>query len=226
MKKCIINFASGRYVKGQDRLNESLLKVGFDGAFLSWTVEESIGSPLHKDNPYAFKIYCFEQAINAGYTKILWVDASIWAIKPLNPIWKALAEHGYMKQYAGHLVGWWSSDRQLEYFGITRDEAMKIEMHGNGGFFALDFEKDIAKEFFKRWKQSMLDGMFKGSWNNDNNCESSDSRCKGSRHDMTCGSIIANQLEMYAYPNSTLMAYVGGDYEKPPETAVMWAQGV
>lgn len=225
-QNCIINFASGRYVKGQDRLSESLLKVGFDGTFLSWTNEESIGSPTHKDNPYAFKIYCFEQAINEGYTKILWVDASIYAVKPLDPIWECVERMGYMKQYAGHLCGWWASDRQLDYFGITRDEAMNLEMHGNGGFFALDFEKDIAKEFFKRWKQAMLDGMFKGSWNNDNNCESSDPRCKGTRHDMLCGSIIANQLGMVAYTPNRLMAYVGEPYGEPPETAVMYAQGI
>lgn len=224
--KAIINFASGRYLKGQQRLDESLLKVGFDGTFLSWTQEASIGSPIHKDNPYAFKIYAFEQALRAGYTKILWVDASIWAVKPLDPIWDALDEHGYMKQYAGHLCGTWSSDKQLEYFGVTRDEAMKLEMYGNGGFLALDFDVTIAAEFFKRWKQAMLDGMFIGSWNNDNNCESADPRCKGMRHDMSAGSLIANELKMFAYPENTLMAYVGGDYNEPPETAVMYAQGI
>ena len=226
MSKCIINFASGRYVKGQDRLSESLLKVGFDGTFLSWTKEESIGSPLHKDNPYAFKIYCFEHAMKAGYTKILWVDASIWAVKPLDPIWKHLAKHGHMKQYAGHLCGTWDNDRCLEYFGITRDEAMDMEMQGNGGFFALDFDTEIAQQFFLRWRQAMLDGIFKGSWNNDNNCESSDPRCKGHRHDMLCGSIIANQLKMSALPKDLLMAYIGEQYEEPPETAIMYAQGI
>ena len=204
--KAIINFASGRYVKGQERLRESLLKVGFDGEYLSWTTEESIGSPLHKDNPYAFKIYCFEQALNAGHTKILWVDASIWAIKPVDPIWECVDRLGYMKQYAGHLCGTWSSDKQLEYFGITRDEAMNLEMHGNGGFFALDFENEKAKEFFKRWKQAFVDGMFKGSWNNDNNCESTDPRCKGTRHDRICGNIIANQLNLVAYVPTSIMS--------------------
>jgi len=224
--KAIINFASGRYLKGQQRLDESLLKVSFDGTFLSWTQEVSIGAPLHKDNPYAFKIYAFEQALNAGYTKILWVDASIYAVKPLDPIWEHLNKYGHMKQYAGHLCGTWANDRCLEYFEITRAEAMKMEMHGNGGFFALDFDTDIAKEFFKRWKQSMLDGIFKGEWTNTNKTESQDERCKGHRHDMICGSIIANQLKMSALPKDLLMAYVGEPYGEAPETAVMYAQGI
>lgn len=185
--KCIINLATGRYVVGQDRLKNSLNEVGYDGDFMGWTAENQIGAPPHNQNPYAFKIYGFDEALRQGYKKILWVDASIWAIKPLDPIWEGLNEHGYVKQYAGHLCGTWSNDRQLEYFGVNRDEAMKMEMYGNGGFLALDFDVPIAQEFFKRWKQSMLDGQFKGSWNNDNNCESSDPRCKGSRHDMICG---------------------------------------
>jgi len=131
-----------------------------------------------------------------------------------------------MKQYAGHLVGTWANDRSLEYFGITRDEAMGMEMHGNGGFFALDFETEIANEFFNRWKQAMLDGMFKGEWTNDRRTESMDERCKGHRHDMTCGSIIANQLGMTAYTPNRYMAYVGDQYAPPPDSAVMYCQGI
>ena len=224
--KAIINFASGRYDKGQNRLRQSLIDVGFDGDFFGWRNEIDIGSPPHKENPYAFKIYAFEKALSMGYTKILWVDASIWAVKPLDPIWETVDRLGYMKQYAGHLVGWWANDRSLEYFGLTRDEAMKMEMHGNGGFFALDFENVTAQQFFMNWRQSMLDGIFKGEWTNNNKTESQDERCKGHRHDMTCGSIIANQLEMKAYVENTLMAYVGKGYNEPPETAVMHAMGI
>ncbi|KKN74656.1 hypothetical protein LCGC14_0388580 [marine sediment metagenome] len=224
--KCIINVSTGTYIKGLDRLRDSLDTVGFDGDLLGWTQENQIGAPLHKDNPYAFKCYAFDEALRQGYRKILWVDASIWAVKPLDPIWNGLKEHGYVKQYAGHLCGTWSSDEQLEYFGVTRDEAMKLEMYGNGGFLALDFDIPIAVEFFKQWKEAMLNGMFKGSWNNDNNCVSSDPRCKGTRHDMICGSLIANKLEMYAYPEHCLMTYVGDGYNDPPETAVLYAQGL
>ena len=72
----------------------------------------------------------------------------------------------------------------------------------------------------------MLDGIFKGAWTNDNNSESADPRCKGHRHDMVCGSIIANQLGMTAYTPERYMAYVGEEYGEPPETAVMFAQGI
>lgn len=224
--KAIINFATGHYIKGQERLRQSLVDQGFDGEFMGWTHESQIGAPAHSLNPYAFKCYAFDQALARGYKKILWVDASVWAVKPLDPIWSSLEEKGYMKEYAGHLVGTWSSDTQLQYFGITRDEAMDLPMHANGGFFALDFDVPIAVEFFNRWKKAMLDGQFIGPWTNKNNEVSADPRCQGTRHDMTCGSIIANQLGMTAYPRDTLMAYIGDVYGTPPETAVMHAQGL
>lgn len=224
--QCIINLATGHYIKGQQRLRQSLIDVGFKGDFFGYTHESQVGAPVHKSNPYAFKVYCFEEALRKGYKQILWVDASIWAIKSLDPIWAALNKRGYMKQYAGHLAGTWANDKCLDYFGITRDEAMKMEMHGNGGFFALDFDVPIAVKFFNKWKQAMEAGMFKGEWNNNLMTESQDPRCKGHRHDMSCGSIIANQLGMFAYPKHSLMAYVGGQYGEPPETTVMHARGM
>lgn len=224
--KAIINFATGHYIKGQERLRQSLIDQGFDGEFMGFTHGSQIGAPQHNLNPYAFKCFAFDQALARGYKKILWVDASIWAIKPIESLWKCLDERGYVKQEAGHLCSTWSSDTQLQYFGITRDEAEKMPMHGNGGFFALDFDVPLSVEFFNRWKKAMMDGQFMGPWNNDNNVVSSDPRCKGTRHDMICGSIIANQLDMKAYPKDLLMAYVGGQYETPPESACFYAQGM
>lgn len=177
----IINFATGRYIKGQERLRQSL--QGFDGDFLAWTNELEIGAPLHKDNPYAFKIFAFDEAIKMGYTKILLVDASVWACSDVSPIFEHITKEGYIMQEAGQHVGKWTNDRCLDYFGVTREQADKMLMYGNAGFLGLDFESEIAKEFFQRWKESMQAGMFMGSWDNH-------------RHDMSCGSIIANQLNM------------------------------
>lgn len=194
MKTAIINFASGRYINGQHRLLQSLL-ARFDGTFLSWTKEVSIGAPLHKDNPYAFKIYCFEQAFK-NFDSVLLLDASVWAIKDLKPIFDHIEKYGYIMQEAGHYCGNWANDKCLDYFGINRYEAMKMLCYGNAGFLGLNKNNYIAMEFFKKWKASMLAGMFKGAWTNDNNGESLDPRCKGHRHDLVCGSIIASQLRM------------------------------
>lgn len=223
--KAVINFATGYYIKGQQRLQRTLTQFGYDGDFLPFNDVAQIGAPKHQDNPYAFKIYCFEKALEQGYTKILWLDASIYAIAPIDPVWDMVDKIGYCKQYAGHLAGTWTNDRTLEYFGVTRDEAMKMEMYGNGGFLALDFDNELAAEFYAKWKAAMEAGMFIGQWNNTTQSESQDARCQGHRHDMSCGSIIANQLEMFAYPKDLLMAYVGHGYEEPPDTCVLHCHG-
>lgn len=181
--KCIINFATGRYIKGQDRLRNSLLEVRFDGDLLCWTSEAQIGAPLHKDNPYAFKVYCFDEAIRLGYTQIVLVDASVWAVSDVTPIFDHIEREGYIMQEAGQHVGRWTNDKCLDYFGLTREEANKMLMYGNAGFLGLNFETEIANKFFSKWKSSMQAGIFKGDWSNH-------------RHDMVCGSIIANHLDM------------------------------
>ena len=57
--RCIISFANDNrqrnYIKGLARLSESL-RHNFDGTFLSWIGELSLGAPLHSENMYAFKI--------------------------------------------------------------------------------------------------------------------------------------------------------------------------
>lgn len=178
----IINFASGNFIKGQQRLKKTL-EEHYKGDFMGFTNEVEIGAPPHQLNPYAFKLYAFDKALEAGHTKILLIDASVWAIRDPLPVFEHISEHGYIMQEAGHYCGNWANDNCLSYFNITRDEANKMLMYGNAGFLGLDFSTEIAKTFFMRWKASMLAGIFKGSWDNH-------------RHDMVCGSIIANQLNM------------------------------
>lgn len=223
---CIVSLANnaGNYLKSLDRLKKSIVKDDFIG----FVGEESIGAPLHRDNPYAFKVYAIEEARGRGNGKVLWVDSSCFFIKDSGPIWEEIKKDGFIMQYAGHNVGTWCNDRTLDYFGITRDEAMGMPMYGNAGFLGLDFETKIANEFFECWRLSMLKGMFKGAWDNKNQTESKDPRCKGHRHDMVCGSIIANLLgmnEKYKKGDEWLQ-YAGPNDPVNNSTIIIKAQGL
>jgi len=225
MSRVIINIATGAYIRGQERLRTTLDEFN-DTQLLAWTDESQIGSPTQKLNPYAFKIYAFEHALKNGYKQILWVDASVYAVRNLKPIWDTIKNEGYIMQYAGHLVGRWANDKCLKYFGVSRDDAMKMLMYGNAGFLGLNFENEIAVEFFKRWKESMLAGMFIGNWNNVNNSESNDERCSGHRHDMTCGSIIAQQLGMEYKKGDEWLEYAAPEEAIKNDTIILKAQGI
>jgi len=210
--KVILNLATGNYIVGQNRLRQTLSGF-YDGDLLFFTEESQFNSPTHKENPYAFKTYAFQHAINLGYKKILWLDASIYAIKNISPVWEIIEKKGYIMQEAGWNCGQWSNDKSLEYFGIERDYAMKMPMYGNAGLLGLNVEKELPKLFFDRWHKASKDGVFKGAWNNTNNSESNDIRCLGHRHDMSTGSIIANLLGMDFISSSEIMQYGSAPFE-------------
>lgn len=210
--KCVINLATGRYIVGQDRLRDSLTNTGYTGEFLGWTAENQIGAPLHQHNPYAFKIHAFREAERQGHRFILWLDASVWAIKDVQPIFDHIEEHGYIMQYSGHNCGDWANDNCLDYFGLEREDAKELKMYGNAGFLGLDLWDTKANTFLHSWEKSMQAGAFKGEWSNH-------------RHDMVCGSIIANKLNMDYQKGDEWLAYASPS-DEVNETIILKAQGI
>lgn len=214
MRNAICSFANGNgnYMKSLARLSDSL-RDNFDGDFISWVGESSLGCPPHSENPYAFKVYAIRKALQMGYENILWVDSSCYAIANVKPVFDHIDKNGYIMQEAGHMAGSWTNDETLAYFGITRDEAMKMPMYGNAGFLGLNASNKTAMEFFNLWEASMLAGMFKGSWSNH-------------RHDMSCGSIIANQLGMKYESGENWLQYAAPEDKPLNDTIIFKAQGM
>jgi len=68
--------------------------------------------------------------------------------------------------------------------------------------------------------------MFKGAWNNNNQTESQDPRCKGHRHDMSCGSIMVNQLGMKYKSGNDYLNYAAPNETPRNETVIFFAQGL
>ena len=99
-KRVVINFATtnGWYMKGQERLRETLKVHGEGCDFLGFTSPEQIGSPSHADNPYAFKLYCFMKAREMGYDQIIYADASMYAVSSLAPLWEILDDKKYIME--------------------------------------------------------------------------------------------------------------------------------
>lgn len=213
-KRAIVNLVTnGIYLRGQDRLNGSLNK-NFDGFFLNFYKEDSVNAPLHLENPYAFKVYAIEKARQYGYNQILWLDASVYPVKDVTPVFDWLTEKGIFLEEAGHYAGSWAPQYVLDYFKITKEEAMKMPMF-SAGYCGFDFHNPISIEFFAEWKESMLNGMFKGNW-------------QEHRHDMTCGSIIANKqglLPLFS-PGGQFFAYIGESFGEPKESVCFHLKGM
>lgn len=216
-KKVIVNLVTDneRYKAGQNRLRESLIPslIGNTDVRL-YLGENQVGAYPHQVNPYSFKVYAIEHLRKCGYQQILWLDASVVAVKPMQPVFDWLTKKGIFLETAGHYVGTWCNDYTLRYFNIDRDEANKMPMFA-AGYIGFDFSNPISIEFFAEWRESMLNGCFKGDWANH-------------RHDMTAGSIIANKqglLPLYA-PGGHFFSYVGPGYGPPKETSVFHLLGL
>jgi hypothetical protein len=148
-------------------------------------------SNFDKSCNYNVKAAAFQEAIENDFTHILWLDSSVWAVKDPNPIMDIINEEGYYFWANGYNCAQECSDKCLEYFGITRDEAEKMPV-ASTSMFGVNITNPIGQEFIERWIQSALDGVFYGSRFHDN--QSQDPRFLWHRQDQSAASIILNQL--------------------------------
>jgi len=200
MNPVIINLATAHHIKGQQRLQRSIQQFSPNIPFLSWTNEAQIQAPPHRSNPYAFKVYAFYKAIAAGYDTIFWMDASCYLIKDVNPLFEMIDKEGYWMEDAAHVVGRWLNAPARQYFKIPDEELNSMVMF-MAGCFGLSGFNQTAMIFLDEWRITMEAGMFKGEWSDH-------------RHDMSCGSIVANKLGMNLQPNAFYTRYAA------PETPV------
>lgn len=220
MITALVNLSTPNYTRGQDRLEKSLKIVGYKGLVETYTDESQLsGCPKHKDCPYAFKTYAIGESKGE---LILWLDASIWAVKSLEPIFQMIERDGYAFCAHGEITGLWTNDRTLERYRVTRDEAMEIPMLSA---FVLGFNMANlrTRALFRDWMAGM--DYFKGSWHNHDNSESADPRCRGHRHDQSVLSILAWKYGMKAQIGHDLCPYIR-DGQTTPETAILHAQGI
>jgi hypothetical protein len=206
----IVNFATGQYLKGQQRLANSL--NGYKKLML--TGYPTINSPTHEQSPYEFKINSIESAWNHDPV-VLWVDASMWRVGDLSKIEDLIIKDGYFMTESGHWTGQWTNQFTKNYFKTT-DEEMKVPggmFMFSAGLLGLNRNSPIAVEFLRQWKGSAKAGCFKGDW-------------KDHRHDMSCGSIIAQRLGMKYQRGGEFMSYIGPGYSQPEAGSVFYLQGI
>jgi hypothetical protein len=206
MKHCIVNFSDWNFLSGQIRLAQSLKNFQYQGDVLLFNYFEQVGSKSHLEVPYQFKVYAIEKARQMGYDVVLYCDSSLFAIKDVMPVINYVIEKGYLMEYCGFNAGQFSTDLCLSEFNLTRDEAMNIPLH-SAGFTGLNFQNELATNFFDEWLISAKEeNSFLGDWNNNEKKCSLDERCLGHRHDQTTASIIAHKLGMERI-NPTFMQY-------------------
>ena len=226
MSRAIVNVAVDRWFpRGQARLAGTLKLFAQTARFLPWCGEYPAGSPTHAEAPYAFKTFAIESARQAGYDSVLWLDASMWATRSLEPLWEELEEHGTIFWRSGFALGHYATDDALDILGTDRDKAMGISLVA-GGIYGLDFRHERAQDI----QDLMLmyarrQEIFRGSWDNTRQQCSKDPRCLGHRHDMVPLSALAYSELAHVVNAPRLWALSTDDCPSHPD-AVIVARGM
>jgi len=185
---------------GIGRLREDLRNVGFTGGFIPWDKEFPKGSPKQQDAHGAFKPFCFYEALKAGYTKVLWCDASTRVKRSVDPLFDLIRSEGYVIFQETHSAGEFCTDAALKPLGITREESFDIPSCWSC-VLGLDLENERSVKFLQSWRDRAADGVtFVGpKWSGILGwpaTASADPRVKGHRYDQTAASVIAFRLGM------------------------------
>jgi hypothetical protein len=191
----VVCFCNGVYTTQISALTNGFSRHSPEISLFIFTEFKEIDSPTHQENPYAFKYYAIEKVRKMGYRIVIWCDSVLKLQKSIAPLIDEISKVGVYLQEDGWNSGQWANDRCLEYFGITRDEAEKIQSIW-ACFMGFDFSNPVTHEFMRRYKEALDNGIFRGKhWNTDKT-ESSDPRCRGHRHDQVCAEIIAHQMKL------------------------------
>lgn len=210
--KAIVNASTGLwYVNGSNRLRDSLRSVSFNGTPLIFK-DFWPHHAFDKSNPYNLKAAAISYAINAGHKQILWADSSMWAIKNIQPIFDVISQNGFYAESNGANCAQECSDKCLDYFKVSRDEAEKIPMVSSG-LIGFDLNHEKGKEFADKWIKSSLNGAWNGSRLHDR--QSNDRRFLYHRQDQSAASLIIHQLRL---PMFSLGKYWNYDPTETSET--------
>lgn len=183
----------GWYPKGVDRLERDLMFCGWAGETMFWRDIHPPGSRPHEEHPYYFKIAAFEWALYRGYTHILWVDASFYAIRNPMPLFDLFNTKGFYMFRTGYNLAQTVNDRTLEELELSRDQ-IEPESEYASGCVGLNFNNPDARNLYGLWKEYMDHGLSRGSRLHDQ--QSEDPRFLFHRQDQSCLSLAMYKLKL------------------------------
>jgi hypothetical protein len=179
MKNIIITFAKGnpRYIAAAKVQKQSLIAKSYTGEYVCYTSENQLGSPMHQDNPYAFKAYAIKKAFDEGYDNILWLDSVVQCVAPLDKLFEHIEQTGFafFDNYT-YTIGSFCNDSCKAIYGITETELQAPMIMA----CVMGLNRDKAKDFIAQYYEGALNGSFVGSWDDH-------------RHDQTVASLLINR---------------------------------
>lgn len=202
MSRCIVNVATGEYVRGQQRLLSSEHVRRYSSLMYADTMPP--GSPSHRDVPYAFKAWAIKAAMEQGARLVLWADASIIPIRSIDPLWEKIERDGYWISRNGFFNSEWTAERAYADLAISREENEAIE-HVVATTFGLNLDHGAGRYIFDEYLRLAQTDAFKGPWSGGVGVQH--------RHDQTALSVVAWRAGCQLTSPPEWFAYRGGEIE-------------
>jgi len=229
-KRIIVNVAIGDadswYHRGQARLFQSIKdhtpNFGYVAANLI-----SKKTPLEAAFPYEEKIAAVKYAAENGYTKILWLDCSIMAIRPLNDIWNYIEKNGYYLYKSGENACQTANDNALNFYGISRDTAELYDECASN-VVGLNLDTEVGFNLYNLWISSLNGTANRGvkfPTGTQRLLESEDPRFKYARQDQSTLSLSAAKLGGLKMEDHNHFVYRDEAGNVPSETAIFKLKG-
>lgn len=222
MSRCVVNVATGAYIRGQQRLRAA---VGDTAKFVCWADSMPPGSPSHHDIPYAFKAHALKVAAETHAADLLlWADASILPIRDLEPLWEKIELDGAWISHNGWKNSEWTADSAYADLGVSREENALIP-HVVATSFGVNLKHPVGRAIYEDYLRLAQTRAFCGPWMNKNHPSYANQpvngRCApcgppttiGHRHDQTALSLLAwrHGVELTSPP--AYFAYRGNEIE-------------
>lgn len=145
-----------RYVEMQNRLKDSILDIYPDANLLFWTDELPPNSKPMDDSLYGFKVYAIREAINQGYTKIIYLDSCAQVLKPIDSLLDLAIKQGFVAQADSVKLFRYMSDEFLSYTGKINEDWYLV----GGSLYIFDIEHYKGCKIFNEWESLEHLGYF------------------------------------------------------------------
>lgn len=178
-KACVVSVAfRAMYVKHSKRQEEfirhqnpSLDLIYFrDKLPMKDRIEENDVVGNFQKSLYGFKPHAIQRAIDAGYTKIIWLDPSVYPTCNMNVLINSLDKNPMIVRTGDQSIVGMVNKNALDWFGLSEDQLGSTN-HIGGTFYAFNLNDTKVRAAFFLWKEAEEAGIFgdqdafmKGHW--------------------------------------------------------------
>ena len=208
------------YKRGQERLKRSLIHHGFRYDIKLY--QDFITNDFNRECGYNIKADALQQVIKEGYERILWLDSSVWAVRPVEPLFDYIDSNGWYFHSNGFNLRQTADDNALDYFGISPNLAWLMP-DLSSSMFGLHMGNPKAQEWAKLWIQSAKDGLWNTSREHANGSE--DPRYMFDRQDQTAATALMHKLNMNMVDRGVYSMYAN-DNGIYPESVCLVMRGL